>query len=107
MILPPGHLLGQLQRLQQEAERLRAEVAQKTVTIDVGAGMVRVTVGGDLRVRHILIAPQAMGDRQLLEDLLVTGINKALEAAQDMLRQALQPVEHLLPGSVDRALYRG
>lgn len=46
MILPPGNLLGQLQRLQQEAARLRSEIAQKTVTIDVGAGMVRVTMGG-------------------------------------------------------------
>ncbi|MCS7170246.1 MAG: YbaB/EbfC family nucleoid-associated protein [Candidatus Kapabacteria bacterium] len=101
MIFPPGHLLGQIQRLQQEAARLRAEVVHKTVTIDVGAGAVRITVGGDLRVRHIVIAPHALEDPQMLEDLLVTGINKALEAAQEMVEQTLKPLEHLFPAGVD------
>jgi DNA-binding protein YbaB len=102
MILPPGHLWAQLQRRQQEIERVRAEAAQKVVTIDVGGGLVRVTVGGDLRIRHIFIAPQALQNREELEDLLVTGVNKALDAASEMVRQALQPLEHLYPGAVEQ-----
>lgn len=102
MILPPGHLWKQLQRRQQEAERLRAEAAARVVTIDVGGGLVRVTVGGDLRVRHIVIAPQALQSREELEDLLVTGINRALDAAADMVRNMLQPLEHLYPGATEQ-----
>lgn len=104
MILPPGNLLGQLQRAQREAERLRAEAAQKVVTIDIGGGMVRITMGGDLRVRHIAIAPQALQDREALEELLLIGINKAVEAAQEMVAQMLQPLEHLLPGVTNHAV---
>jgi DNA-binding protein YbaB len=102
MILPPGHLWAQLQRRQQEIERVRAEAARKVVTIDVGGGLVRVTVGGDLRIRHILIAPQALQNREELEDLLVTGVNKALDAAVEMVRQELQPLEHLYPSAVEQ-----
>ncbi len=102
MILPPGNLLGQLQRIRSEAERLRAEAAQKTVTIDAGGGMVRITLGGDLRVRHISIAPQALQDPKALEELLLVAFNKAVEGAQEMVAQLLQPLEHLFPGGVDR-----
>ncbi len=100
MILPPGNLWAQLQRRQQELERVRAEAVRRTVTIDMGGGLVRVTVGGDMRVRHILIAPQALQNREELEDLLVAGVNKALDAAAEMVQQMLQPLEHLYPGMV-------
>jgi DNA-binding YbaB/EbfC family protein len=106
MILPPGGLLRQVQRLQHEAARVKAELAQKTVTIDVGAGLVRVTIGGDMRLRHIAIAPQALENRELLEDLLVTGVNKALEAAQEMVQQAMQPYDHLVAGGLDAIVSR-
>lgn len=55
-------------------------------------------------MRHILIAPQALQEPEALEGLLVTGINKAIEAVQEMLAQAAQPLEHLFPAGANHML---
>jgi DNA-binding protein YbaB len=61
-----GMILAQWERAQRQLRQLRREAAEKTVTVDVAAGMVRVTAAGDMSIRHIVIAPEAMQDRQAL-----------------------------------------
>ncbi len=92
-----GMILAQWERAQRQLRQLRRQAAEKTVTVDVAAGMVRVTAAGDMSIRHIVIAPEALQDRQALEELLVTAVNRALEAARQLVEEQLEPVRELLP----------
>lgn len=63
------------------------------VTGTSGGDMVVVTVSGTRRVKRIRISDEAVGSREMLEDLIASATNNALEraeqAAQEKLMSAL------------------
>jgi DNA-binding YbaB/EbfC family protein len=75
-----GNLMKQAQQMQQKMLKLQEEIATKTLDASVGGGMVTVTVNGKSEVLRIKIEPQVVdpGDVEMLEDLIVAGVNEAL-----------------------------
>lgn len=62
-------------------EAMRKAAAERSSTVfegRSGGGVVSIRLGGDLVVKGIAIAPAALGDRAMLEDLLVVAMNDAL-----------------------------
>jgi DNA-binding YbaB/EbfC family protein len=86
--------LQQLQKLQEQIELTQAQLAEETVTATVGGGAVKVTVTGDQRLRAVEIAPSLLEetDVEMLQDLILTAVNTALD--QSRRQQELGP----LPG---------
>lgn len=82
-----GNIMKQAQQMQQKMLKLQEELAQKTVEASVGGGMVTVTVNGKSEVLRVKIEPQAVdpSDVEMLEDLVVAGVNEALRKAHDMV----------------------
>ena len=86
-----GNLMKQAQQMQQKMMKLLEEIAQKTLDASVGGGMVTVTVNGKSEVLRIKIEPQVVdpNDVEMLEDLIVAGVNEALRKAQEMMAEEM------------------
>ena len=70
-----GKLMKQAARMQQEMEKVQADLAQRTIEATSGGGAVKVTAKCDGTIASIKIDPQAINpaDAQLLEDRAASG----------------------------------
>lgn len=86
-----GNLMKQAQQMQQKMLKLQEEIAKRTLEASVGGGMVTVTVNGKSEVLRIKIEPQVVDpdDVEMLEDLIVAGVNEALRKAQEMVSEEM------------------
>jgi DNA-binding YbaB/EbfC family protein len=76
-------IMKQAQRMQEDLQRARDEIAQMEVTGESGAGMVKVLMTGAHDVRRVDIDPSLLGeDRQMLEDLVAAAVNDAVRRVQ-------------------------
>lgn len=95
--------LAMLQQLQQQLEEAQAKLAEEEVTGTAGGGAVQVTLKGDHRCVAVTIDPDLLteGDAELLQDMLVSAFNNALEAANKLSEERLggltQGLSGLLP----------
>ncbi|MGQ4809161.1 Nucleoid-associated protein [Candidatus Entotheonellaceae bacterium PAL068K] len=81
-----GNLMKQAQQMQKKMLKLQEEMAHKSIEASVGGGMVAVTANGKSEVLQVKIEPQVVDpdDVEMLEDLIVAGVNEALRKAQEM-----------------------
>ena len=81
-----GKLMKQAARMQQQMEQTQAALAARTVEATSGGGAVKVVARCDGTLASIKIDPAAINpsDAQLLEDMLITGINQALGQAKEI-----------------------
>jgi nucleoid-associated protein EbfC len=79
-----GKLIKQAGRAQQQMAQIQAQLATRTVEGTSGGGAVKVTAKCDGSIASIKLDPQAVNPAEvpLLEDMLVTAVNAALEQAQ-------------------------
>ena len=81
-----GKLMKQATRLQKDMEEMRAMLASRTVESTSGGGAVQVTAGCDHTLKSIKIDPQAVNAEEisLLEDMVLTAVNSALQQASEV-----------------------
>ncbi len=94
-----GNMMEQMKKLQEDVARTQDELARKTVTGESGAGMVSVVMNGALELVSVTIDPSILKpeDAQMVQDLIVAAVNKALDNARAMSEQELKKVSGLLP----------
>lgn len=102
----PG-MMKQIQKMQQEMAKLQDELGNKTVTEEAGGGMIKVTANGNKELVSVEIDPQVINaeEKEILEDLVVAAVNKALASAKKMeedemgkLTKGLMPPGMNIPG---------
>jgi DNA-binding YbaB/EbfC family protein len=96
-------MLKQVQKMQHDMEVAQQELGNETVDASAGGGMVTVTVSGDLEIRAVKIAPEAVDpeDIEMLCDLVLAATNEALRAAQQLAADRMGAVTGGLdPGSL-------
>jgi DNA-binding YbaB/EbfC family protein len=78
--------MKQAARMQQQMEQTQAALAARTVEATSGGGAVKVTAKCDGTLAAIKIDPQALNpsDAQLLEDMILTATNQALNQAKEI-----------------------
>ena len=84
-----GNIVKQAQQLQSKLLQVQEEVGQKTVEGSAGGGMVVATVNGKNQLVSIKIAPEAVEDVEMLQDMVIAAVNNAQESAQEMMKQAV------------------
>ena len=97
-------LFGKMADMQQRVADTQSKLAEERVTAEAGGGMVAVTADGTGRVVSITIDPDAVDpdDLELLEDLVVAGVNKALEEAEAVKARKMQEAaSSMLPPGMD------
>jgi nucleoid-associated protein EbfC len=84
-------MLQQVQKMQRDVETAQEELKHETVEASAGGGMVTVRVSGDLQVKAVTIAPDAVDpeDPEMLSDMVLAAVNEALRAAQELAAQKL------------------
>lgn len=92
-------MMEQMKKLQDDVARTQEELARKTVSGESGAGMVSVVMNGALELVSVHIDPTILKpeDAQMVQDLVVAAVNKALENARALSDQELKKVSGLLP----------
>ncbi len=73
-------------QMQQQMERLQQELAEARVEGSAGGGVVKATVTGKRELVSVEIDPSAVdpSDVEMLQDLIVAAVNKALRSATEM-----------------------
>lgn len=97
-------LFGKMMEMQQKMSEAQENLASKSVTAEAGGGMVKVTANGAQRVTAIEIEREVVDpdDLELLEDLIISGVNKALDEASEMAKQEMQKsAGNFLPPGMD------
>lgn len=82
-----NNLMKKAQELQERFLKVQDELKQKTVEATVGGGVVKVTVNGAKQILKIEISQELFEskDINMLQDLIVAGVNEALNKSQEML----------------------
>lgn len=87
-----NNLFGKIQEMKNEMEKAKAKLSEITVSAETGAGMVKVTANANRHVVDLEIAPEAMDDKEMLEDLIVAAVNRAAELAAQKGQEELSKV---------------
>ena len=94
--------MKQAARVQQQMEQVQAQLAARTVEATSGGGAVKVTARCDGSLASVRIDPAAAtpADVQMLEDMIVTAANQALEQAKKISGEEMGKVTQglSLPG---------
>ncbi len=95
----PMNMMGQIQKLQEQLQEAQAKLAEETVTAAAGGGVVKITVTGDQRCHAVEIDPQILqdGDAEMLQDLILTAFNSAIEKSRELAAERLGPLAGGLP----------
>lgn len=87
-------MMKQMQAMQQKMEKVQAELAEKMVETESGGGMVKVKANGKQQIVSIKIDPQLIADNDLemMEDLIVAAVNKAVEETGKLSQDSMKSV---------------
>ncbi|MCG2587632.1 YbaB/EbfC family nucleoid-associated protein [Rhodohalobacter sulfatireducens] len=94
-------MFGKISNMQAKMKEVQDRLGELTVEAEAGGGMVKVTANGNRKIVSIdldkdVIDPE---DKEMVEDLVVAGVNKALEKAEDAAKEKMQEVyKDILPG---------
>lgn len=91
MIMDMAKLLRQFQKMQGDIKKIQKEIAKEKVTGSSGGGMVEVTINGKLEVIDIEIEKKLMEEKdvEMLEDLILAAVNKAILKAQQLAKEKM------------------
>jgi hypothetical protein len=94
-----GGMMAQLQRMQQQLADAQAALAEETVTATAGGGAIKVTMTGDQKCREVVIDPDLLkdADAEMLQDLVLSAVNLALDQSRELAAQRLGPLAGGLP----------
>lgn len=90
----PNDMLGQVQKMQQEMAAAQAALENETVTVTAGGGAITVIITGHQRLQSITIDPELLNaeEADFLQDMLVAGINAAIEQSQALAAQRMEGI---------------
>ena len=95
----PMGMMGQLQKLQEQLKIAQDQLAEETVAYSAGGGAVKVVMTGDQHCESIEIDAELIkeGDVEMIQDLILTGINGAIDASKNLAAERLGPLAGGLP----------
>ncbi|MDX6552851.1 MAG: nucleoid-associated protein EbfC [Gaiellales bacterium] len=84
-------------QMQQEMERIQAELAETEVDGSAGGGVVRAVVTGKQTLVSVTIDPSAVDadDVEMLQDLVTAAVNEALDASRRLAEQKMGAMQSL------------
>jgi DNA-binding YbaB/EbfC family protein len=93
-------MLGKMKEVQAKLKEAQDNLDQVTASAEAGGGMVKATVNGKKRVVSLELEPELINpaDQDMLKDLIIAAINKAMEEVDGKAKEALKnSTEGLLP----------
>lgn len=95
-----GGMMQQIKKLQEQMAAAQESLTQETVTASVGGGAVKVTMTGDQHCKEIFIDSEMLkdADAEMLQDLILSGVNAALDQSRELAAQKMGPLTGGLSG---------
>ena len=87
------NMIKQAQKMQENMQKMQAEMEAKEYTAQAGGGVVSATVTGKRELVSLTIDPEAVDpeDVEMLQDMIVAAVNEAIRSAEtdmaDNMRQ--------------------
>jgi DNA-binding YbaB/EbfC family protein len=84
-------MMKQVQEMQAEMMKAQEQLKNEVVEASAGGGMVTVKITGDLELKEIRIAPDAIDaeDIELLQDMVLAAVNEAIRSAQELANRKI------------------
>jgi len=77
-----GQMGKMLEGMQENAEKLKEDLASKSYSVKTGGGLVELTVNGNGEVIDLVIDDTTLTDKDMLQILLIGAINDANKMVQ-------------------------
>lgn len=74
-----GNMQGMMKQAQEMQKRMGEEIAAIRVEASAGGGMVTVKMDGNKNVLGVKIDPEAAGDVEMLQDMVMAACNEAVK----------------------------
>ena len=90
----PMDIIKNLQNVQSKMGEVQEKMKAVTVTGSSGGEMVKIEMAGDMTIRNVTIAPEAVdpGDIGMLEDLILAAFTDALANVRDAMQQEMSSI---------------
>ncbi len=79
----PGNMQNMMRQAQAMQQKLQEEIAQIRVEASAGGGMVTVKMDGQKNVLGVRIDPEAAGDVEMLQDIMMAAFNEAAKKVDE------------------------
>ncbi len=94
-----GNMMGKLQEMQQKAEEVKKRLDTISVEAASSDNLIKVVCTANRKITNIEISEELLKDKEQLEDLVLTTVNKALEKAEKVNETEMQGVaKGMIPG---------
>lgn len=92
-------MLQQIQKMQEQLAAAQARLVEEIVTASAGGGAVKVTMTGDQHCQAVEIDPELLkdADAEMLQDLVLSAVNLALDQSRELASQQLGPLAGGMP----------
>lgn len=101
----PGNmnqLMKQAQKMQKQMEDAQEELAARTLEVTSGGGAVKIVINGKRELQEIVVSPDVVDpdDIEMLQDLILTAVNEAIRAADEMHEREMGKITGGLTGGL-------
>ena len=79
----PGNMQAMMKQAQQMQQKLQEEIEAIRVEASAGGGMVTVRMDGQKRCLGVTIDPEAAGDAEMLQDMVMAAFNEAHKKVEE------------------------
>ncbi len=89
-----AQLMKQANQMQMKMKKLQEDLANKTYEGSSGGGAVKVTVTGQNLIQAIHISDDVFksGDKEMLQDMVMTAANEALKTAKETSAKEMEKI---------------
>ncbi len=84
-------MMHQAQKLQEKLAKVQEELSDTTLEVSSGGEAVKVTINGQQQIKSVKISTEVVNpdDVELLEDLVLTAVNEAINQSQELAAKHL------------------
>lgn len=92
-------IMKQVQKMQEQAKRIQEQLANRTVTVSSGGGMVTVTMTGRQEIKEIKLDPVCVDSRDIpmLEDLILAAVNQGIQRSRELASEEMKQLTGGIP----------
>lgn len=85
----PGNMQQMMQQAQRMQQKMQEEIAQIKVEATAGGGMVTVQMDGQKHLLSVKIDPEAAGDVEMLQDMILAAVSEATKNVDGQIQQKM------------------
>ena len=97
------NMMAQFQKMQQDMAMAQTALEEEMVTVTAGGGAITIVISGHQRLQSVEIDPELLDpeEAEMLQDMLVAGINSAIEQSQALSAEKMEGVTGDMGGLSD------